>query len=1162
MVEHFNLDDLSSFKSLCICNLGNRISECTYVTGNCYFKANLTNCSNASDSNDCDLALNDCELGLNDCDLGLNDCDLSLNDCDSSKELDLHLVDNSSCNPNEYSNISTITMNCHLEGTDVDLSTYDNPTDADVSRPTVGLTPGCNEGNCQVNIARTELGTIQSAGIFSEVNENNDNENEFMSEGQGTFHDLRVYKCSHAKNILIGYLNINGLLGKFAEFSEILSDDLVDVMGVAETKIDDTVLDSVINIKNYKLYRQDGTRTAHGLAIYVRSDLTHCRRRDLERNFGSSQYIIIELWLKKQRWFVVSIYKPPSVKNSIFIEELGLVCEQLLRDSSNLVLIGDMNIDMKQTVNNQLLSFCDNYGLKNIVEKPTCFKSRDKESLIDVILVSQPKRLNETLVFDTGLSDFHRLICTSTKLHAPKRVPRNIVYRSFRNFDEVSYKEDIEKIPFHISKVFDDIDDITWCHEHLLLDIVNTHAPLKHRTLQRDSLPFMNSAWRKVIFRRNQLRNKFWKQRNRTNWENYRKMRNLANKLRKESEMNYFRERSLKSDPKDFWKCFKPYLSSKCRSGTDSIILKEGDQVITKPSDVCNILKDHYESVANDIGEPDTMGENLGEDEVLCAIQKHSEHPSVLRITGTYPRPDHFSFTKVTVDQVLLGLKKVNAKKATGYDNLSPYFIKLAANEICIPITNLVNECIAQGKYPDMFKRNEIIPVFKSKDSFDKANYRPVSCTTALSKIIEKQLVTQIDAHFQKYFSNKLSAYRKGMGCEHVIINVIEDWKLALDKNKIVGSLLMDLSKAFDCLPHRLLIAKLSAYGFSLKACQLMASYLANRKQRVKYFGEKSNWSVVNKGIPQGSVLGPVMYNIFVNDLMFTVKEDFYNYADDNTIAVVGDSLSEVLERLEDTAKICLNWFSVNMMKANPEKFQLIVLDRNCQDQNQLSLKINEIAIPQVTCVKLLGIQIDCKLEFTEHVNALCKKAGRNLKILLRMSKRIRNIQDRYCLMESFLLSCFSYCQIVWHFCNRVLSHKMEKLYERGIRFAENDYVTEYDDLLQKTEKSTFIVNRLRNIAMFVFNCMQNATPEYLRDLYRTKDQTYSMRDRKILDVTRFNTIKYGKNSLKYTGTKMWNSLPQKIKCHTESDLFKRELFAMWVCKERQCQKCIEGIYH
>ena len=1006
--------------------------------------------------------------------------------------------------------------------------------------------------------------SIHNDGVAS-TTENDTNVDEILNSNEcngaeDSYQILRNYKHKYPKNLILGYLNVNSVLSKFNELAIPMIDELVDVMMFAETKLDDTIRDATINIKNYKLHRNDRSRTAHGLLTYVRSDLTHRRRKDLEENGSGCQYIVIEIWLKKQKWFIVSIYKPPPVKIECFVNELYCIIDRMLTESSDILLSGDVNIDMRPNSTNRLKEFCEMYNFTNLVKEPTCFKSIDNESLIDVILALKPQRFNQVKVFDSGLSDFHKMLVVGTKIHIPRKCPRKIQYRSFKNFNDTDYKNDVKNIPFYISKTFDDVDDIAWCHEKLLADVIDSHAPLKHKTLKKDSVPFMNSELRKLIHRRNQLRNRFWRTKTRMDWENYRSIRNKTNKVRKQSEVNYFRERSQKgTNPSDFWHTFKPFLSKNGSLDSNYITLRDDNEIVNEPQRVGEIFKNHYETIANDIGRPDHF-EDITDEEITSAIDTYQSHLSIGLIKDRHPDPVLFSFQTVTTEDVLKQMRSINVKKAIGYDNISPYFIKTAAEELASPVKTLINTIINQRVYPVTYKKNVVTPIYKGKDPFSKVNYRPISCSTSISKIVEFHLSDQVRKHMENLFHSKLSAYRKGSGCEEVIINVIEDWKKALDNNNTIASLLMDLSKAFDCLPHKLLIAKLRAYGFSLGACHLIASYLTNRQQSIKYYGLYSEWSLVKKGVPQGSVLGPIIYNIFVNDLLYGIKKDFYNYADDNTLSVVGSNVSEALGYLSDDANFCLNWFRCNLMKANPEKFQLILLSRHADIDNNVSLKLNDVVLKPVDSVKLLGVMIDSKLNFNEHVLSLCKKASRNLKILLRLSKRISDERNKYCLLESFILSCFTYCPVVWHFCGTAMTQRLEKVYERGIRFASCDYISDYSLLLSKCNRNTFYLTRLKKIALFVFKCY-NMNVRNLNKLYATSKHVHFLRNKKGIYIERFNTITYGKMSLKYRGSKLWNSLPTDWKSVENVNDFKRVIMS-WCCFDKDCQKCHNFTYH
>ena len=214
----------------------------------------------------------------------------------------------------------------------------------------------------------------------------------------------------------------------------------------------------------------------------------------------------------------------------------------------------------------------------------------------------------------------------------------------------------------------------------------------------------------------------------------------------------------------------------------------------------------------------------------------------------------------------------------------------------------------------------------------------------------------QLCDYYCDIFESLLCAFRKRYSCQSVLIKFIETWREALDNHQIVGAVFMDLSKAFDCMPHGLLIAKLNAYGVSLDSCEIIASYLSNRTQRVKISSARSSWNTLEKGVPQGSILGPLLFNIFINFLFwFVTKCDLYNYADDNSLSHIAKDVETVIQNLECDTLVCNEWFQLNGMEANPGKFQFMVSSR--KPLPELTLRVNSsIIIKAEDHVKLLGI--------------------------------------------------------------------------------------------------------------------------------------------------------------------------------------------------------------
>ena len=223
-----------------------------------------------------------------------------------------------------------------------------------------------------------------------------------------------------------------------------------------------------------------------------------------------------------------------------------------------------------------------------------------------------------------------------------------------------------------------------------------------------------------------------------------------------------------------------------------------------------------------------------------------------------------------------------------------------------------------------------VIPIFKKDDPFEKANYRPISLLPSLSKVYEKLIYQQLNAFFENKLSPLLCGFRSRYSTQHALLNLISKWHSCLDNSNVVGTILLDLSRAFACLPHELGLARLHAYGVHIKSLKLLQDYLSNWTQRVKLDSTFSSRLKILLGLPKGSILGPLLFNIFLDDMLrFVEKIDICNFADDSTIYNCTKSVNDVIENLQSDLKIALKWFKDNQMMANPGKFQFMILSKN-----------------------------------------------------------------------------------------------------------------------------------------------------------------------------------------------------------------------------------------
>ena len=279
------------------------------------------------------------------------------------------------------------------------------------------------------------------------------------------------------------------------------------------------------------------------------------------------------------------------------------------------------------------------------------------------------------------------------------------------------------------------------------------------------------------------------------------------------------------------------------------------------------------------------------------------------------------------------------------------------------PITNFVNRMIRESKFIDVLKYARVSPSFKKKDPLDVQNYRPVSILPTVSKIFERTLEEQLSSYFENLFNPYLSAFRKGYSCQSVLLTISGEWRSTLDRGDHVAAILMDLFKAFDCFPHSLIEARLKAYGLSNNAINLISSYLADRKQCVQIGTSWSTLQNISKGVPQGSMLCPLIFNIFLNDIFNFINEaKLFNYADDNTLSHSHPDFATLIAVLERESAKLNEWFASNQMKANPDKFQALAVGESTFEKKPI-FRIGEAQIGCETTVKLLGVEIDYLLK-------------------------------------------------------------------------------------------------------------------------------------------------------------------------------------------------------
>ena len=346
----------------------------------------------------------------------------------------------------------------------------------------------------------------------------------------------------------------------------------------------------------------------------------------------------------------------------------------------------------------------------------------------------------------------------------------------------------------------------------------------------------------------------------------------------------------------------------------------------------------------------------------------------------------------------------------------------------------------------------DVNPIHKKDVRIKPENYRPVSVLTSTSKVFERVLHDQINSKMKGILSNKLCGYRKGFGSQHALISMIEQWRKSLDNKGYAGGVLMDLSKAFDCMNHELLLAKLYAYGFSKNSIKTIHNYLKNRWQRVKINHSFSQWTELLLGVPQGSVLGPLLFNIYINDLMWFIENgEVCNYADDTTPYSCNKDLDLLKSNLEMDSLNAIEWFKNNYMKLNTDKCKLIVVG---QKDHMVNINVGGSNIEESKEVNLLGVLIDDELSFKTHLDERIRKANAKIAMIKR-NQHFLTFQQRKIVLSSFVHCHFSYAPLTLMFRSRELNNKINRVQKRALRILYNDDDSTFEELLERDEAFT-----------------------------------------------------------------------------------------------------------
>ena len=504
-------------------------------------------------------------------------------------------------------------------------------------------------------------------------------------------------------------------------------------------------------------------------------------------------------------------------------------------------------------------------------------------------------------------------------------------------------------------------------------------------------------------------------------------------------------------------------------------------------------------------------------------------------------------FQPTSPPEIMRLIHSLKNNKSSGHDNISAYFLIVTAEVIAIPLTTLFNSAFKLGIFPSCLKIARVIPVFKSGEKTDLNNYRPISILSTFSKILEKLICDRTQLFLDKH-SILLSTqygFRPFHSTSHAMLDLLTSTYDNINDNKHTAFLLLDLKKAFDTVNHSILLRKLQHYGIRGAAYNLFASFLTNRFQFVYISNVKSNFMPITCGVPQGSVLGPLLFTLYINDISNCTTCKPRLFADDTCLMLNNRNLSQLNSNIDEEITTVNNWMIANKLTLNIAKSSVILINSNNKNYNNSNAQAYDLPskLMSVETAKYLGVTFDNRLSFEKHIHNLVKKLSKAVGILCKV-KNFLNSQALLQLYYAIFHSHLQYGLIIWGSTFKTYLKKLTTLQNKAVKIVGGgkyfDHATPYYSKL----RILTLVDLLKlEKALFVFKYRSKAPPSafknYFSAVYNDRSTRSVIQTNYFIPFTKSTMLQ---RSIKYQGPIVWNSLDLNIKKRNSLKLFKYHL--------------------